>query len=567
MLRLEAIKFNHDSSSANVDSFNIRKDKRNFVEVPEWRRGLSFNPEDSPAAYSLFDTRGNTLTIQASFSCDDRRTRTIEVRALDASLYPRATGSSPLSALAARLLGVISDNARGNILGEVKAKRVELRNGKSEFETFKLKNVRLWDGGVAVEDIAWRWQYRIYPDDSWTDLAVTKHRIYTTLRKPHEPWQQIRFHRSNLQLPWTAVLEYACRWAAGAQNPTDAATLITRSVYQLGRDGLATYFEDSQYTHGPFNAFNCADFLFDLKLGVMKLNCTDCATIVSSFANILGSELWQSEMKKFNYNPIIRIGESHWQEGHFNFHMVAWEEDCDVHNDVFDACLQIDGDEDPTKSDRCRIPILPTDLRFGRRQEKLYRDRLVAPKNDVDAATPQPCTRIRRGIHTRLPSTRCISQELLDLAAQRFDFGQLNYGPPAGGLLSASELLDDFFPDGTQLRSELLTTTDKAVVRESLWRFSSEEEEGLLLIKIYEGPSFESAHEWLQSVIASLHSFDRVHQETVDLADAFFVVGEHGGVIFTIRNVGVSLVNVGKSVVSLGTIARSMLQKLAATGN
>src|SRR5687767_270000 len=190
MLRLEAIKFNHDSSSANVDAFNIRKNESEFVEVPEWRRGVNYSPEDSPAAYSLLDTRGNTLTIQASFSCDDRRPRTIEVRALDARLYPGASGNSPLSDLADRLLGLILDDSKGNILGEVKAKRIKLCDGKSEFETFKLKNVRMWDGGVAVEDIAWRWQYRVYPDDSWTDLAVTKHRIYTTLRRPHEPWQQ-----------------------------------------------------------------------------------------------------------------------------------------------------------------------------------------------------------------------------------------------------------------------------------------------------------------------------------------------------------------------------------------
>lgn len=560
MLRLEAIKFNHDSSSANVDAFNIRKDKHNFVEVPEWRRGLSFNPEDSPAAYSLFDTRGNTLTIQAIFSCDDRRSRTIEVRALDARLYPRVS-NSPLSDLAARLLSVISDNSRGNILGEVKAKWIKLSNGKSEFKTFKLKNVRIWDGGVAVENIAWRWQYRVYRDGPWIDFAVSTHRIYTTLRKPQEPWQQTPFKRSNLQLPWTAVLEYVCRWAAGAQNPTDAATRITRSVYQLGKDGIASYCKSSQYTHATYNAFNCAAFLFDLNLGILKLNCSDCAAIVSTFTNLAGGELWQSQMTGFDYNPILRIGESRWREGDFNYHEVAWEEDCEVHNDVFDACLEIDGDDDPTNSDLDHVALLPTNLRFGRPKENLYRDRLVAPANSHDRATPQPCLRIRRSVQTASLVKRCmISAELLQLATQRFDLKQPINELSADEVFSASNLLANFLAGGTELRSDRLSTPDKAVLSESLWRCSSDKADAVLLIKVYEGPSFEAARDWVHHFIAGLHSFEGVRKEQIDPAHTYFILGEQCGIAFALGHVGVSLVNVGQRTVSVNTMIQNLFR-------
>jgi hypothetical protein len=579
MLRLEAIKFNHDPSSANVDAFNIRKNEREFVEVPEWRRGLTFNPEDSPAAYSLLDTRGNTLTIQASFSCDDRRPRTIEVRALDARLYPRASGASALLDLADRLLELMLDDSRVNILGEVKAKRIKLCDGKSDFETFKLKNVRIWAGGVAVEDIAWRWQYRVYPDDSWTDLAVTKHRIYTTLRRPHEPWQQTRFERSNLQLPWTAVLEHACRWAAGAQNPTDAATLITRGVYQLGKDGIASYCGSSQYSFGRANVFKCAEFLFDLSLGTMKLNCTDCATIVSTFANILGSELWQSEMIGFDYNPILRIGESKWREGHFDSHVVAWEEDCDAHNDVFDACLQVDGDQNPTNADRCHVALLPEDLRFGRSTENLYRGRLVAPVNLENAGDPQPLQRRRRFIQNTpfigtsitftetsiaFTETSILSQEVLDSASQHFnfDFEQWAYQSAEDRLFQVGSLPKLVLDGWIELRSEQLIT-DKGMLRESLWRASPGGADSMVLINTYEGSSVQAARKWLYHSIASIHSLDGVRKEQVDVADIFFILGKCG-ITFSLANRFVSLVNVGNSNFSLSTIAQNLLQKLAA---
>ena len=62
---LDAIKFNHDPTSATFDALNIRKNDKQLITVPEWRRGISVNPEDSPAAYALFETRGNVITISA----------------------------------------------------------------------------------------------------------------------------------------------------------------------------------------------------------------------------------------------------------------------------------------------------------------------------------------------------------------------------------------------------------------------------------------------------------------------------------------------------------------------
>lgn len=64
-VQLDAIKFNHDSATVHNNAINIRKNASDFIEVPEWRAGISVNPEDSPAAYAKKETAGNTLTIQA----------------------------------------------------------------------------------------------------------------------------------------------------------------------------------------------------------------------------------------------------------------------------------------------------------------------------------------------------------------------------------------------------------------------------------------------------------------------------------------------------------------------
>jgi hypothetical protein len=74
MIAIEAIKFNHNHNSATHDALNIRKDASRFVHVPEWRRFISANPEDSPAAYAIAPTHGHTVTIEVSLITDDPST-------------------------------------------------------------------------------------------------------------------------------------------------------------------------------------------------------------------------------------------------------------------------------------------------------------------------------------------------------------------------------------------------------------------------------------------------------------------------------------------------------------
>lgn len=406
---LEAIKFNHDPNSVTADALNIRRNATQFVNVPEWRRGISVNPEDSPAAYALRETQGQTLTIRVQLrgSPDIQR---LEIRAIDPTYEPQPGGCG-CSVWLLWLLRMLVRLFSGNVLGEVKARLVNFPpGGLTGFETFELQNVTLWGAGVGVRTTTWRWQYRPAGAGGWTDFATTEHRIYVLAEAPKSPWVQSPYAAGNTQLPWTDVLDYACRWASFAKTLDEAAGGVTRGVYNLGPSVITYDCPGGGSSHYSGATFNCTRFVERLKGGLgngIYVNCTDCATIVSTFANALGCELWQSRMEEppgspvwsFALNPMLGIGSTVWQTccgwGSFNYHEVAWKGACTANDEVFDACLQVDGDADPTASPH--TPLLPVNLKFGATGSGLYRDRLATPAGRP-YCEPNPGSRKRRSI-------------------------------------------------------------------------------------------------------------------------------------------------------------------------
>lgn len=404
-ITLEAIKFNHDPNSATTDALNIRKNATQFINVPEWRRGISVNPQDSLVAYALQETQGHTITIQAKFKRSNPKIHSAQVRAVDPLLNPpRPRGCLDYIIW---LLRLILRALFGNVLGEVKARTVTfLPNGETAFETFELKHVRLWSAGIGIRTTTWQWQYRLHKSDPWTYLATSRHRVYSVLELPKLPWQQTPYNSANTQLPWTDVLDYACRWAFLKGNLDDAAANVTRSVFELGPSVIEYDCPGGGATHYSWGSFNCTAFLDRLKGGLgngQYVNCTDCATIVSTFANILGCDLWQSRMQwSFDLNPILAIGSNAWYPGcpnwlspGFSYHEVAWKGACTSNDNVFDGCLEVDGDADPTTAPH--TPLLPTNLRFGLPGDGDYRDRLATPAGRPNCE-PAPGTRQRRSV-------------------------------------------------------------------------------------------------------------------------------------------------------------------------
>jgi hypothetical protein len=327
------------------------------------------------------ETQGNTLAIKANFCFEGASPQNVCIRALDANFHQEPVNGSNLSTEEVQLLHNLIPDPAGNVIGEVKPKIITVNSGETGFQLFDLQRVRIWDAGVGVNDIVWRWQYCVKGTKDWIDLAVTTHRIYTVVQVPKGPWEQ---DPASTQLPWVEVLDFACDWASGTKNADDAAAMITRRVNGLGPNVI--HFDMCNHASSHYsdnNNFDCTAFLCRLRGETghgSRVNCSDCAAIIATFANSLGGDLEQSTMRPptpgipfFPLKEHLRIGlPNRMQEG-FIYHEVAWEGQAGESDEVFDACLQVDGDDDP-----CTFSaLLPTNLLFGAIGQRGYRFRLV----------------------------------------------------------------------------------------------------------------------------------------------------------------------------------------------
>ncbi|MBQ8112476.1 MAG: hypothetical protein IJ146_04640, partial [Kiritimatiellae bacterium] len=162
------------------------------------------------------------------------------------------------------------------------------------------------------------------------------HRIYVVLGDPVEPWSS---DLTSDQCAWTNALEWACGAAVGAMDFPAAASNVRVAINRSGSffydtvDG-ASYFTND-YRRWIFwqvyevELSECIKILND-PLMTKKVNCTDCASFVFSFSNLLGCNLYASIMGwYFDTNPYCAIGQPDWTPPDwgwgFSYHEVAWE--------------------------------------------------------------------------------------------------------------------------------------------------------------------------------------------------------------------------------------------------
>ncbi len=397
---LESIQFNHDSTSANADAFNIRRNETEVVHVPEWRREVSVKPEDSPAAYARDELNGNCPTIKVTLTRDDPRVKGIEIQAVNLAKTEYVLEDKSHETVGSTVLP--PRPRRNDVLGWVSPQAITF---SGDGEILKLQDSKISEAGVGVHIIHWQWQYRRDEKDSWHDIQETTHQTYTVLNLPHCPWEQKPYESENTQLPWTDVLDYACHWARRKQCVDDAAAAVTYSIRELEKVFFISYDPSAFYSDEDY--FDGTGFLTLMKDGIGKgsrLNCSDCASAVSTFSNALGSKLWQSTMDAspkydvFHTNPIRLFGRTCWRETNFGFHEVAWKDHRSVNDGLFDACLEIDSDTQPTKPPQ--KPMLARNLPFGGTSRNgNYASCLVAPQFKA-VVQPQPQTGKRRPLRT-----------------------------------------------------------------------------------------------------------------------------------------------------------------------
>lgn len=557
-----AIKFNHDQDSSTYDAINIRKNEAEPISVPEWQRG-QHGISNEPAAYALSETLGNRITIHAKFKCEPG-VRALEIRAIDPACVSILSELENLAYEYLYWLLPTPPAPRKNVLGTVKRKCVTfLENGESDFETFELQDVNIWNVGVSVSTTTWLWQYRLHPNSHWRSFDATNHRIYTLLKLPRDPWSQLPVTTTNIALPWTDVLEYACTWAKGAHTIDQAAVRVTQGIRRLEKTIRAVYDPSPAYYSDP--NFDCAAFLNLIRGQAghgLKLSCADFATAVSSFANILGCDLWQAGLQRgrdFSTNPIRLFGRTCWEKRTFTGHTVAWEGAATANEDIYDACLEIDGDEDPTTAPH--RPLLPANLRFGEVGERGYVFRLTPPP-DPGTVRPTPANnRTRRPIgpnpHERAPLVR---GKLLRFVKEHYKYQEWMTVYPRGLALFSFNALPMFngFANWNLLdQPQFVKTLNRPPVIKLIFQ-DKKEPDLLLRVDIDVCESEEATPLLVLQRLGQFHSPSLKRLLIPELGRIAFVEIETGAVLFTRGNLVILVRNAGPLSISLTEAAGNL---------
>jgi hypothetical protein len=358
IVQLDRIVFDHASGAATTDALSIRID--GATTAPDWIRGAA---QTSYAAYALLPTLNQQITVQADFSFPQPLSGPVLVRA-------RAIDQSD------------------KVLGNVVEAAIPHQGGRV---TFNLADVQMWNRGTGRYPVSWQWQFQIAGTNSWIDLARTDHVVFVTLDVPGAPWTQGVSAADRRLWPWVRVLTWAGAWGDGVKLTSTglagAAKKLVRKLeaglYQQGRRQTVPlqYLEvdKSDYTQEfPAPVFFLTAFL-DLLDGnpqsgnTTQVNCSDCASALATFANAVGCDVQQKRIRHeddfmLRTNRIVLIGESeekpetHW----FGYHeFVARQRASDNALLIHDACLKIDADKDPTRTDEDHLFDLAEGMALG----------------------------------------------------------------------------------------------------------------------------------------------------------------------------------------------------------
>jgi hypothetical protein len=203
--------------------------------------------------------------------------------------------------------------------------------------------------------LAWRFESR-RPGGAWIPVPgslTTVHRLYGVVGLPLFKLTGVP-HRA-----WVEVLDSIAGWVGGATaDPMEVAGHIVEGIYyELGLRydnvrGASAYTEYLDgWNDGVFYivAFQRRDF-------GSTINCSDAASILSSYANMIGIDLRYHILEHawadgFDLNYIQAIGFTAFDEtpfvgggGSFGYHAVTGP----VDGTIYDATLALDGDGTPT---------------------------------------------------------------------------------------------------------------------------------------------------------------------------------------------------------------------------
>ena len=278
--------------------------------------------------------------------------------------------------------------ATGDLTGDSDCVKVTMKAGRSvpEAVSFTFRKHSFGSGGVRKEPLKLAWKYST-DQVSWQTMMDCEHTVYMLPDYPFKPWLATKNGSSSeLQQPWTQVLDYTCKWAQGMSSAKEIATTIVEKIHQsvglkYDKHQGADHFIDDEVN------FRLTRFLKQLSAGTESclVNSRDCAAIVTTFANIAGCRLAEKLIGwNFHCNKVRLLGNICWNKpfsevtdsspdpGILPFHEVAmlkgpeWKKNNDYL--IYDASLQVDGSVTPdqdSKPDADRTALLPAGICFS----------------------------------------------------------------------------------------------------------------------------------------------------------------------------------------------------------
>lgn len=174
-------------------------------------------------------------------------------------------------------------------------------------------------------------------------------------------------HGDDVYSPWVLAIDPLLRDIAGTPATHDDAIDATRDwIYAQSDLRYDTQYGASAYTEYIGNNWTRGHFYFGAFLARRwgnVVNCTDCASILTAYANMLGAELhYAILLENFSLNQILAIGGSSFSNcpfgpGGCGFSYHAVTADDDEATRIWDATLSLDGDEDPTSLPGTELPV------------------------------------------------------------------------------------------------------------------------------------------------------------------------------------------------------------------
>jgi hypothetical protein len=384
-MKISEVHFNHDTSSATADAYNIRQNTSGLpIAAPEWKDGVP----PLPAAYAR-DALGTTVTIKARV-VEGPAGATLPVRAVDPWVPPVNRGGCLgwIIVLIAKLMRALF----GNVLGDVKQRMVSFDlAGDSGLQLFELENHSLALATVGIRHTTWTWQARVRK--TWVDIGSTQHKIYVTLNVPTLPWQQSGISSNNIQLPWADALEKACTWALGANSLDDVGARITQAINTRPN---ATYTPVTMFGSVSYSLTGYMNALDSSMSFVM--NCRDSANAVATFANLLGANLNVGMFTSMNTRKFLTLSgdpaiPADWVSWSWGWHEIVWVNPTMGPDElIYDGCLRVDIDNN--YGDAIHVAQHPIKMKFGTTNDGTnYRYRLI----ETGTGNPAPPT-VRRPV-------------------------------------------------------------------------------------------------------------------------------------------------------------------------